>query len=382
MLVALSTLGRNRSDGDTGFESPGDRLPPVSSPSASEPHPASRSASERTGRTHPSQSVVIDARLARRGLGIGRFIRNLTESLIAIGEAPTVLGMERPNAESASSLLRSMGPKALLLSLSPALAGVPRSAVVHFASNSASVIPPKRSVLTVHDLFQKDAKTLVGKAQWQLLRRGLATADVLTPNSSVTADSMIRAGVDSRRIHVIAFGMLPVPLDAGRDRSGVLAFGATMDRKRPELLCSVLEALAADGWDEPITVLARAGLRDDHRARLSAIGATILENASDDELNRLYMTRSALLVTSSEEGFGLPIIEAAEHQLPVVLGRDAVVAKEALGPHCFFAEDNNATTWVRVIREAASVRNPLSSAFLPTWDDVAREYVSVYESLQ
>lgn len=290
--------------------------------------------------------------------------------------------MDRPDADSAASLLKSMGPKSVLMSLSPLLAGVPRAAVVHYASNSASVFPSSRSVLTVHDLFQRDATTLVGKAQWLLLRRGLATSEVLTPISSVTADSMVRAGIDRKRIRVIPHGMVPVRPDRSVNRSGVLAFGATMGRKRPELLCSVLEALSKSGWDAPMTVLARAGLSDDHRSRLTAVGATILDDATDVDVKRLYGSHAALIVTSSEEGFGLPIIEAAEHQLPVVIGRDAVVAKEAIGAHCFFAEDIQPATWVKVVHEAARVRNPLTESFLPSWEDVAREYVQVYGSLQ
>ena len=99
-------------------------------------------------------------------------------------------------------------------------------------------------------------------------------------------------------------------------------------------------------------------------------------------MKQLYRSHSVLLVTSSEEGFGLPIIEAAECQLPVVLGRDAIVAKEAIGPHCFFAEDTSPSTWIGAVREAALVRNPLATSYLPSWEDVAREYIQVYESLQ
>lgn len=56
---------------------------------------------------------------------------------------------------------------------------------------------------------------------------------------------------------------------------------------------------------------------------------------SDAMLVRLYETCSALLMASEGEGFGLPLIEAAQHGLPVI-ARDIPVFREIAGEHAFY----------------------------------------------
>lgn len=60
-----------------------------------------------------------------------------------------------------------------------------------------------------------------------------------------------------------------------------------------------------------------------------------LEDASDDSLEKLYKTSTCLLVASEAEGFGLPLIEAARHGLPMIV-RDIPVFREIAGDHAFY----------------------------------------------
>jgi len=57
-----------------------------------------------------------------------------------------------------------------------------------------------------------------------------------------------------------------------------------------------------------------------------------LNHATDADLNALYDGCSALLGVSLDEGFGLPLIEAAKHALPI-LARDIPVFREIAGEH-------------------------------------------------
>jgi glycosyltransferase involved in cell wall biosynthesis len=59
------------------------------------------------------------------------------------------------------------------------------------------------------------------------------------------------------------------------------------------------------------------------------------DHASDELLLKLYQSCSVLLVASEGEGFGLPIIEAARHRLPII-ARDLPVFRELAGDHCFY----------------------------------------------
>jgi glycosyltransferase involved in cell wall biosynthesis len=60
-----------------------------------------------------------------------------------------------------------------------------------------------------------------------------------------------------------------------------------------------------------------------------------LEGISDEYLEQIYKTCSALLAASQAEGFGLPLIEAAQYGLPIV-ARGLPVFREVAGKHAFY----------------------------------------------
>ena len=43
-----------------------------------------------------------------------------------------------------------------------------------------------------------------------------------------------------------------------------------------------------------------------------------LEGISDEYLEKVYKTSTCLIAASEGEGFGLPLIEAAQHKLPII----------------------------------------------------------------
>ena len=60
-----------------------------------------------------------------------------------------------------------------------------------------------------------------------------------------------------------------------------------------------------------------------------------LEGASDEYLERLYAASNCLIAASEGEGFGLPLIEAAQHKLPII-ARDIPVFREVAGDNAFY----------------------------------------------
>lgn len=75
-----------------------------------------------------------------------------------------------------------------------------------------------------------------------------------------------------------------------------------------------------------------------------------LSQASDEMLTRLYEETSALLAASIGEGFGLPLIEAAQHQLPVI-ARNLPVFREVSGEHAFYFDGQDADDLARAVKE-------------------------------
>lgn len=60
-----------------------------------------------------------------------------------------------------------------------------------------------------------------------------------------------------------------------------------------------------------------------------------LEGISDEYLERVYAASSCLIAASEGEGFGLPLIEAAQHKLPII-ARDIPVFREVAGEYAFY----------------------------------------------
>ncbi len=60
-----------------------------------------------------------------------------------------------------------------------------------------------------------------------------------------------------------------------------------------------------------------------------------LEAISDEYLKKIYANSSCLIAASYGEGFGLPLIEAAQHRLPI-MARDIPVFREVANEHALF----------------------------------------------
>lgn len=86
-----------------------------------------------------------------------------------------------------------------------------------------------------------------------------------------------------------------------------------------------------------------------------------LEGISDEYLEQVYAASTCLIVASEAEGFGLPLIEAAQHQLPII-ARDIPVFREVAGNHAFYfqgtePEDlaNGIATWLKLYTEGKAL---------------------------
>jgi glycosyltransferase involved in cell wall biosynthesis len=60
-----------------------------------------------------------------------------------------------------------------------------------------------------------------------------------------------------------------------------------------------------------------------------------LNDASDDYLLNIYEASACLIAASEDEGFGLPLIEAARNNLPII-AREISVFREVAGDYAFY----------------------------------------------
>ena len=100
-----------------------------------------------------------------------------------------------------------------------------------------------------------------------------------------------------------------------------------------------------------------------------------LESVTDAHLHELYTTCTGLIAASEGEGFGLPLIEASRHDLPI-LARDIPVFRELAGGYATFfdgADPQNLTVvlhdWI-VAQAAGTIPRSGKMPFL-TWQQSA-----------
>lgn len=73
------------------------------------------------------------------------------------------------------------------------------------------------------------------------------------------------------------------------------------------------------------------------------------QGVRDETLEQVYRSARALLAASEGEGFGLPLIEAAQHGLPII-ARDIPVFREVAGEHAYYFGGEDAQTLADALR--------------------------------
>jgi len=75
-----------------------------------------------------------------------------------------------------------------------------------------------------------------------------------------------------------------------------------------------------------------------------------LEGISDEYLEKVYAASTCLIAASEGEGFGLPLIEAAQHRLPII-ARSLPVFKEVAGDFAFYFEGGSPEVLAQAIQQ-------------------------------
>lgn len=106
-----------------------------------------------------------------------------------------------------------------------------------------------------------------------------------------------------------------------------------------------------------------------------------LHRITDEELEKLYGAASCLIAASIDEGFGLPLIEAAQHRVPIV-ARDIPIFREVAGPYAYYFQGESgkdlAKAVLRWLKDFRNGRHPRSDD-MPwlTWAQSAQQLLSL-----
>jgi glycosyltransferase involved in cell wall biosynthesis len=169
-------------------------------------------------------------------------------------------------------------------------------------------------------------------------------------------------------------------------RTTFLQVSTLEPRKAPEQLLDCFELLWAKGIDINLVLVGKKGwLVDRLASRINdhnAFGDRLfwLQGISDEMLDLVYAASTCCIMASYGEGFGLPIVEAAQKKLPVI-ARDIPVFREVAGTNAYYFKASTPSDLASSIEEwldlYASRQHPASEG-MPciTWSTSAAQLVA------
>lgn len=153
-----------------------------------------------------------------------------------------------------------------------------------------------------------------------------------------------------------------LPVDAGyvlksiSKRPTFLSVGTVEPRKGQLQTLTAFETLWSQGVDINLVLVGKHGWNVDLLVEMLR-GNTErnrrlfwLEGISDEYLEKVYAASTCLIAASEGEGFGLPLIEAAQHKKPII-ARDIPVFREVAGENAFYFSGLEPNALADAVRE-------------------------------
>jgi glycosyltransferase involved in cell wall biosynthesis len=304
--------------------------------------------------------VAFDSRPVSDPEGVGRYSRCL---LAALGDTAAA-GDELLRTDRPSALGRSGGPDVFH---SPWMDG----AMLH---------SPCAMVVTIHDLAALKRRSEYLRGGLRLRLRHLAVqraARVIVPTEAVAGDAVAHLRLAREQVTVIpeAADSAMYPRSA-RDIAAVRArFGL------PERFLVWVGGLRHHDPAKHIVKLAGAP----RRLPLVMVGSTrpwahelpgviLTGQVSDEQLAGIYSAAHALVLSSADEGFGLPAVEALACGTPVA-ACDSPALREVLGERATFVAPGDMHALIAAAQAATRPAPPPPSW---SWEDAARATWGVY----
>jgi len=176
-------------------------------------------------------------------------------------------------------------------------------------------------------------------------------------------------------------------LDEFGRRPTFLAVGTIEPRKGQAQIINAFELLWKQGGEANFVIVGKQGWMVEQLIQQihghAELGRRLfwLEGISDDYLGKVYGASTCLIAASEGEGFGLPLIEAAHHRLPII-ARDIPVFREVAGDHAFYfkglepqALTDAVRQWLELYKQGKAPR----SGNMPrlTWKQSAEQLLKI-----
>jgi len=271
------------------------------------------------------------------------------------------------------------------------LYGRPSAEIFH-ALNQRVDTRARRTVSTFHDLFvmTSEYSSPEFRARFTAQAREAAErSDLIIAVSTFTASQIEKLlGVEKSRIRIVHHGVAASLVNAKKNDL-VLSVGAIQRRKNIAGLVRAFQLLPSR-WR-----LALAGAPDGYGAaeELRAVEASparsridVLGYVSSAQLDSLYARASIFAFPSLDEGFGMPILEAMAHGVPVMTSNCSAMP-EVAGDAALLVDPNNIGDALLRLANDESLRENLTRRGLErikqfTWDSAVEKTWAVYDELR
>jgi glycosyltransferase involved in cell wall biosynthesis len=263
-------------------------------------------------------------------------------------------------------------------------------------------IPPKSAplVVTVHDLAFLHEPAHFTKHGMRLFKRGLALtrahADAVLVPSQATFDDCVAAGIDFTKLRLVPHGVSVPQVDPAEvsafatahklpDRY-VMWCGTLEPRKNVPTLLQAFASLREREPDLGLVLVGPTGWGDVSVPAEQSKGVHLLGFLATSELHSAYAGARAFAYPSLREGFGLPVLEAMAHGVPVVTSARSAMA-EVVGDAGILVDPLDVNGLSAALETAIGDRHDaLAAASLErsshyTWDAAAAATVDVYRAV-
>lgn len=139
-----------------------------------------------------------------------------------------------------------------------------------------------------------------------------------------------------------------------RKKLSFLMVGTIEPRKGHTQTLAAFEQLWVDGVDVNLVIVGKQGwMVEELVERLCQhpeLGKRLfwLDGISDEYLEKTYAASTCLIAASEGEGFGLPLIEAAQYKLPII-ARDIPVFREVVGLNAYYFKEGGINSLAKAI---------------------------------
>jgi glycosyltransferase involved in cell wall biosynthesis len=278
-------------------------------------------------------------------------------------------------------LLRAPWPKRLLLERGPG--GL---AVFHGLNQRLPLASSSPCVATYHDLFvlSNEYSSPEFRARFAVQAKEAAqrSARIIAVSDFTARQVASLLDYPAGKVRVVPHGVdAAVELGLPREKI-VLSVGAIQKRKNTRRLIEAFLEMP-EPWR---LVLAGSQKGFEAEAMLAGLDlrrVKLLGYVSDEDLKRLYQTASIFAFPSLDEGFGIPVLEAMAHGLPVLASNTSSLP-EVCGDAALLVDplDTGAiAAGLKALVGEYPSQAGLKRAQLFSWENAARKTAAVYAEL-